>query len=79
MPDLPKWQKKEDFKWQSNLHLGHNGYIEYKIESPIVDFFKQYHTKGAKVSSNMGSYDMKLLYEMKDYFSKIVEDQDAKS
>jgi len=79
VPDLPIWQNKEDYEWKSNLYLGHNGYIEYKFRSPIIDYLLQHHTKGAKVSSNMGSYDMKLLYEMKEYFSKIVREQDGKS
>ena len=74
--ELPKWQNKEDFQWESNLYLGHNGYIEYTIESPVIEFLLSYHTAGAKVSSNMGSYDMRLLYEMKEYFSKIVYEQD---
>jgi len=76
--DLPPWQKQEDYKWKSNLYFGHNGYVEYKLRSPILDFLLQHHTMGAKVSSNMGSYDMKLLYEMKEYFSKIVDSQDKK-
>ena len=53
--------------------------IEYKMESPVIDFLLEYHTKGAKVSSNMGSYDMDLLYEMKEYFAKIVNEQDKKN
>jgi len=79
VPQLPEWQKMEDYKWESNLYLGHNGYIEYKMHSPILDFLLEYHTKGAKVSSNMGSYNMELLYEMKEYFSTIVKEQDEKS
>jgi hypothetical protein len=78
-PDLPKWQNKDDYKWEANLYFGHNGYIEYKMHSPILDFLLEYHTKGAKVSSNMGSYNMELLNEMKQYFSKIVKEQDEKS
>ena len=78
VPDLPKWQKKDDYKWESNLYFGHNGYVEYKMHSPILDFLLEYHTKGAKVSSNMESYNLDLLYEMKDYFSKIVKEQDEK-
>ena len=74
--ELPGWQNKEDFKWEANLYLGHNGYIEYKMQSPVIDFLLAYHTKGAKVSSNMESYDINLLYEMKEYFSKIVEEQE---
>ena len=77
-PDLPKWQNKDDYKWEANLYFGHNGYIEYKMHSPILDFLLEYHTKGAKVSSNMGSYNMELLNEMKQYFSKIVKEQDEK-
>tara|TARA_R110001592_G_scaffold35490_1_gene120690 strand:+ start:460 stop:978 length:519 start_codon:yes stop_codon:yes gene_type:complete len=77
--ELPHWQSKEDFKWDANLYLGHNGYIEYKMQSPVIDFLLEYHTKGAKVSSNMGSYNMDLLYEMKEYFGKIVKAQDEKS
>ena len=73
---LPSWQNKEDFKWDANLYLGHNGYIEYKMQSPVIDFLLAYHTTGAKVSSNMGSYNMELLQEMKEYFSKIVKEQD---
>ena len=73
---LPRWQNKEQFNWDANLYLGHNGYIEYKMQSPVIDFLLEYHTKGAKVSSNMGSYDMELLYGMKEYFSKIVKEQD---
>jgi hypothetical protein len=76
--ELPKWQNSKDFEWRSNLYLGHNAYIEYNLESPIIDFLLEYHTKGTKVSSNMDSYDMDLLYEMKDYFSKIVKEQDEK-
>lgn len=79
VPTLPAWQNIEDFEWNANLYLGHNGYIEYKMSSPIIDFLLLYHTKGSKVSSNMGSYDMTLLYEMKNYFSKIVQEQDKKS
>ena len=79
VPQLPEWQKMEDYKWESNLYLGHNGYIEYKMHSPILDFLLEYHTKGAKVSSNMGSYNMELLYKMKEYFSTIVKEQDEKS
>ena len=74
--ELPKWQNKEDFQWESNLYLGHNGYIEYTIESPVIEFLLSYHTAGAKVSNNMESCDMRLLYEMKEYFSKIVYEQD---
>ena len=77
--ELPHWQSKEDFKWDANLYLGHNGYIEYKMQSPVIDFLLEYHTKGAKVSSNMGSYNMDLLYEMKEYFFKFVKAQDEKS
>ena len=76
--DIPHWQNENDFEWQSNLYLGHNGYIEYQMRSPIMDYLLEYHTKGAKVSSNMGSYNMDLLYEMKEYFSKIVKEQDEK-
>jgi len=74
--ELPKWQNAEDFEWKANLFLGHNGYIEYNMKSPVINYLLEYHTKGAKVSSNMGSYDMKLLYEMKEYFSKIVKEQE---
>jgi hypothetical protein len=74
--EIPAWQRQSDFKWDANLYLGHNGYIEYKMESPVIDFLLEYHTKGAKVSSNMGSYDMDLLYEMKEYFSNLVKEQD---
>lgn len=76
--DVPGWQNTSDFKWQGNLYLGHNGYIEYSMCSPVINFLLEYHTKGAKTSSNMESYDMELLYEMKDYFSKIVKEQDGK-
>jgi len=79
VPEIPSWQDKNDFKWESNLYLGHNGYIEYNMQSPVIDFLLDYHTHGAKVSSNMGSYNMDLLYEMKEYFGKIVEEQDGKS
>jgi hypothetical protein len=79
VPELPKWQNKHDYKWEANLYFGHNGYIEYQMHSPILDFLLEYHTKGVKVSSNMGSYDMKLLYKMKEKFSKIVKEQDEKS
>jgi len=79
IPEMPKWQDVGDFNWEGNLYLGHNGYIEYELRSPIVDCLLQYHTAGAKVSSNMGSYNMELLYEMKEYFSKIVKEQDEKS
>jgi hypothetical protein len=77
--EIPLWQRQSDFVWKANLYLGHNGYIEYKMESPVIDFLLEYHTKGAKVSSNMGSYDMDLLYEMKEYFAKIVNEQDKKN
>ena len=79
VPEIPAWQRQSDFKWDANLYLGHNGYIEYDMQSPIVNFLLEYHTKGAKVSSNMGSYDMDLLYEMKEYFGKNVREQDEKS
>jgi hypothetical protein len=79
VPELPRWQDKDDYNWKSNLYFGHNGYIEYNLNSPIVDHLLEFHTKGAKVSSNMGSYNMELLYEMKDYFDKIVKEQDEKS
>jgi hypothetical protein len=79
VPVIPSWQDKNEFKWESNLYLGHNGYIEYNMRSPILDFLLEYHTYGAKVSSNMGSYNMDLLYDMKEYFSKIVKEQDEKS
>jgi len=78
VPDLPAWQNSEDFEWKSNLYFGHNGYVEYKFWSPVLDYLWKHHTKGAKVSSNMGSYNMELLYEMKEYFSKIVKEQDEK-
>jgi len=74
--ELPEWQNKDDYEWKANLFLGHNGYIEYSMESPVINFLLEYHTKGAKVSSNMGSYDMDLLYEMKQYFEKIVKEQE---
>ena len=77
--EVPVWQDASSFKWEANLYFGHNGYIEYEMESPIFNFLHEYHTFGAKVSSNMGSYDMKLLYEMKEYFSKIVKEQDEES
>lgn len=77
--ELPSWQKQDDFNWKSNLYLGHNAYLDYKLQSPILEFLLEYHTKGAKVSSNMGSYDMDLLYEMKRYFSRIVKEQDEQS
>ena len=76
VPELPEWQDSKDFDWRSNLYLGHNGYIDYKLKSPIIDFLLEYHTYGVKTSSNMNSYDMNLLYEMKDYFSKIVSEQE---
>ena len=74
--DVPKWQDKNDYRWKGNLYLGHNGYVSYRFESPIFKFLSDYHNQDKKVSSNMESYDMDLLYEMKDYFSKIVEEQD---
>jgi hypothetical protein len=77
--ELPSWQNKEDFVWDANLYLGHNGYIEYRMHSPVINFLLEYHNKGTKVSSNMGSYDMELLYEMKEYFSEIVKEQDEKN
>ena len=77
--EVPSWQNAGDYEWRGNLYLGHNGYLEYKLRSPVLDFLLECHTKGAKVSSNMGSYDMELLYEMKDYFSRIVKEQDEKS
>src|SRR5210317_859898 len=43
-PELPTWQSKKDFVWKSNLYLGHNGYIEYALHSPILDFLKNFHT-----------------------------------
>ena len=49
------------------------------MHSPVMNFLLEYHTKGTKVSSNMGSYDMELLYEMKEYFSEIVKEQDEKN
>ena len=36
--EIPAWQRQSDFKWDANLYLGHNGYIEYKMESPVIDF-----------------------------------------
>jgi len=78
VPLLPKWQNKRDYKWKSNLYFGHNGHLEYKMRSPVLDFLLEYHTKGSGVSSNMESYNMQLLYEMKEYFSKIVKEQDGK-
>ena len=78
VPELPEWQDSKDFDWRSNLYLGHNGYIDYNLKSPIIHFLLEYHTYGVKTSSNMNSYDMNLLYEMKDYFSKIVKEQDEK-
>jgi len=75
--EVPEWQNKDDFEWESNLYLGHNAYVEYIFESPILDFLHAYHTKGAKVSSNMESYDLDLLSEMKEYFTEIVRRQDA--
>ena len=77
--EVPVWQDSKSYKWDGNLYFGHNGYIEYNLCSPIVDFLLEYHKKGAKVSSNMGSYNMDLLYEMKEYFTKIVREQDEKS
>lgn len=76
VPELPEWQDSKDFDWRSNLYLGHNGFIEYKLKAPIIDFLLEYHTYGVKTSSNMNSYDMNLLNEMKDYFTKIVDEQE---
>ncbi len=74
--EVPQWQDKNDYRWKGNLYLGHNAYVSYRFESPIYKFLSEYHNQDKKVSSNMESYDMDLLYEMKDYFSKIVEEQD---
>ena len=46
VPELPKWQSKDDYKWEANLYFGHNGYIEYKMQSPILDFLLEYHSYG---------------------------------
>ena len=75
VPELPKWQSPDDFEWKSNLYLGHNGYVEYKMKSPVVDYLLEYHTKDVEVN-NIGSYNMDLLREMKEFFSKIVNEQE---
>ena len=74
--EIPTWQNAKDYTWEANLYFGHNGYVEYNLESPIMDFLLHYHSPDRKVSSNMGSYDMKLLEDMKEYFSKLVEEQE---
>lgn len=78
IPELPKWQSPDDFEWKSNLYLGHNAHIDYKMRSPVVDYLLDYHTKDVGVD-NVGSYNMDLLLEMKEFFSKIVDEQENKN
>ena len=73
--ELPAWQKHSDFKWDSNLFLGHNGIISYKLESPIIDFLLNYHQPVLKTSHGMSSKDTNFLKEIKEYFEKKVEEQ----
>lgn len=75
--ELPNWQKKEDFEWKSNLYLGHNATISYNLKSPIIKFLLDYHQPEIKTSSGMTSNNSKFLKEMKNYFIKIVEEQEA--
>ena len=65
----------QKYKWHGNLFLGHNGYIEYNFESPIMDFLFDYHQPLTKVSSGMETNDTNLLNEMKLYFEDLVKDQ----
>ena len=70
---------KKKYKWEGNLYIGHNGYIEYTFESPIIEFLFNYHQPKNKVSSGMETKDKNLLQDMKKYFEKIVNDSRAKT
>lgn len=72
---LPAWQKQSDFKWDSNLFLGHNGTISYKLKSPIIDFLLNYHQPVLKTSHGMSSDDNNFLKIMKEYFEKKIEEE----
>lgn len=73
--ELPKWQKSKDFKWKSNLYLGHNAKIEYKLQSPIIEFLLNYHQPIIKTSHGMASNNVNFLNEMKEYFEDKVKEQ----
>lgn len=73
--DIPSWQNKSDFVWQSNLYLGHNASISYNLESPIMEFLLDYHQPDKKTTVGMSSDNNNLLHEMKEYFQQIVDQQ----
>lgn len=75
IPTMPDWQNYNDYKWEGNLFLGHNAKLNYKLKSPITDFLFNYHQPSTKVSAGMTSQNTKFMNEMKEYFSKIVQEQ----
>jgi len=74
-PKMPHWQNYKDYKWESNLFLGHNSTIDYKLSSPIVNFLFDYHQPSTKVSAGMTSQNTSFMAEMKEYFTKKVQEQ----